>query len=158
MPYYYRGTTRGWPGNSSLSENRVTFVSTDPLVATLFAIECRRRGKAAVLVASPRNFEVVTYDRTGDLIDQALDGAFNDRESAIQLAVSPAEFEAQADFIVEVDLAIEVLKELGFDGIPILLGSRDDLNDELTETLRRGARLSLKEIREFDDKIKERLR
>ena len=47
-PYLYRGTTAGWPGNSVLQAERITCTSTDPLVATLFAIECRNHGRAII--------------------------------------------------------------------------------------------------------------
>jgi hypothetical protein len=55
-PYLYRGTTTGWPGNPVLREQNITCTSTDPLVATLFAIECRNHGRAIVAVARQDKF------------------------------------------------------------------------------------------------------
>ena len=58
-PYLYRGTTAGWPGNSVLQEEQITCTSTDPLVATLFAIECRNHGHAVILAVRTELFDKV---------------------------------------------------------------------------------------------------
>ncbi len=158
MPYYYRGTTRAWPGNNSLSENRLTYVSTDPLVVTFFAIACRNHGAAVVLVISQQKFEVAIPEDPDNPVDQKIDEDFNAIECAIQLAVSPSEFESGADLVVDVDLAIEVLNELGFTGIPVRLSGRIKLDEELRDTYTKEQRLSLRQIEEFDAKIRERMR
>ena len=43
---YYRGTTKGYPGNSS--REGWTSTTTDPRVATLFALEAKRFGSCIV--------------------------------------------------------------------------------------------------------------
>lgn len=39
VTYLYRGTTLGWPGTPTTSGEGITPTSTDPLIATLFAVE-----------------------------------------------------------------------------------------------------------------------
>src|SRR4051794_8251089 len=55
--YLYRGTTRDWPGNECLRHEGVTCTTTDPLVATLFAIESRNHGPAVILAVRRGVFE-----------------------------------------------------------------------------------------------------
>jgi hypothetical protein len=57
LAYLYRGTTEGWPGSLALQNERMTCTTTDPLVATFFAIECRNHGSALILAAPSRLFE-----------------------------------------------------------------------------------------------------
>jgi hypothetical protein len=38
-PYLFRGTSIGWPGNKTLQKVKMTPTSTDPFVATLFALD-----------------------------------------------------------------------------------------------------------------------
>jgi len=154
VPYYYRGTTRGWRGSSNSIEECITFVSTDPLVATLFAIECRNHGEAAVLLVARRAFQVVVSDDVSGRINP-VDLTFTVPECAVQLAVSAPELERQASYIVKVDDAIRILEELGVKPLPIRMTGRSDLQDYIFGTHADGERLSINQIREFDRKIEE---
>ncbi len=51
MSHYFRGTTKGYPGNGTSQRLAVTCVSTDPRKATLFAIESARFGSGVILIA-----------------------------------------------------------------------------------------------------------
>lgn len=139
--YYYRGTTRGWAGNPVLRDLKITCVTTDPFVAILFAIECRNHGQAAVLIAAKAEFETIEGENF-----------FAIPESAVNLAISPEEFEDRAVVVVEVDRAIAVLEELGFHPIPIRLTSLGHLQREILETYA-SMRLTLAQILEFDQRI-----
>lgn len=139
--YYYRGTTRGWPGNPVLQELGITCVTTDPLVAALFAVECRNHGAAAVILAAKARFAVAE----SNLLDLV--------ESAVNLRVAPIDFERSADLLVEVDLALDVLRDLGFT-LPVRLPF-SQLMDALKDSFAAGDRLTLLQIREFDRRIRE---
>ena len=86
-PYLYRGTTAGWPGNPVLQEEEITCTSTDPLVATLFAIECRNHGPAVILAAR--------QDQFLGLI--APTNHFFVFESAVNLYIPPLQFASKAE-------------------------------------------------------------
>jgi hypothetical protein len=151
LSYYYRGTTRGWEGSSNSIELGITFVSTDPLVATLFAIECRNHGQPAVLILS-KEVAPVLAEVTPERINP-VDITFDGLERAVKLAASPSDLERMASYIVDVDDAIVVLNELGFEDIPVRIGSKSELNRYLADNYASGVRLSLKQIREFDSRI-----
>ena len=138
--YYYRGTTRGWAGNLALREAKITCVTTDPLVATLFAIECRNHGQAAVVIAARADFELAKAN------------FFAEEESAVNLSVSALEFEDCAALIIDVDRAIAILEELGYRSIPIRLANAGHLQVEIMASSS-GMRLSLTQIWEFDRKL-----
>lgn len=133
----------------------MSYVSTDPFVATLFAVECRNHGAAAVLVIARHKFPTAEVEDHQNPIDAKLNETFNSVECAVQLAASPAELEEQADLVIDVDLAIKILGEMGFTGIPVRLASRDDLNDALFES--RETRLSTVQLRTFVARVREEL-
>ncbi len=146
--YYYRGTTRGWPGSPNLVEFRVTFATTDPLVATLFAIECRSRGEAAVLVASAGKFPVL--HSASSPVQGPVNLSFTLPEGAVELSVLPSEFERDADYIIPVEDAISLLIGLGFDPLPARIASHAQLDELIRETYNAGQRLTLRQIHEFN--------
>ena len=142
-PYLYRGTTAGWPGNIVLQEEKITCTSTDPLVATLFAIECRNHGRAIIL-ASRRS-----------LFDGLLAPAnhFWEIESAINLKISPVEFSLSAEVSLEVEKALEILRDLGFGDIPIRIRDNVALRDELLYSYEAGERLNTQQLRGFNSRM-----
>jgi hypothetical protein len=119
--YLYRGTTRGWPGNECLRTERITCTTTDPLVATLFAIECRNRGPAVVLVARRKPFE--------GLIGPP--NYFAIVECAVNVLVAPLDFASQAVLTLDVDQAITILGEMGFDRLPARISGQVALREAL---------------------------
>jgi hypothetical protein len=141
--YYYRGTTVGWPGDTMLQDQKTTCTTTDPLVATLFAIECRNYGRAVVLAARRDSF--------GSLIGPA--NYFDMIESAVNLLCPPLEFERQVDFFLDVD--IELLRELGFPDMPVRLSGKTILQQELEETHSLGMRLNKDQVTQFDARMQE---
>src|SRR5437016_3765656 len=105
--YLYRGTTEGWRGYPVLPGPAITCTTTDPLVATLFAIECRNHGHAVILAARA--------DLFGGLIGPA--NHFDLIESAVNVLMSPLDF-AQGAVTLEIDRVLDTLREIGFDQIP----------------------------------------
>ena len=149
--FYYRDTSLGWPGNPNPQSSEITCVSTDPLVATLFAIECRSRGAAAVLIASRSRFRVLEADPT-NLIDVRLTASFA-AENAVNLQVSAADFERSAEIVVDVDEAIDLLGRMGFGTLPARLGRREALDDEIRSSYNEGNRLTVRQLAEFEQLV-----
>jgi hypothetical protein len=143
-PYLYRGTTAGWPGNSVLQEERITCTSTDPLVATLFAIECRNHGHAVILAATKRD-DFLGYT--------APPNYFFDYESSVNLYIPPLQFAAEAGIILEVDRALAILRELGFEELPVRISSKEMLRDALWQSYVAGQRLSVEQLDRFNSRM-----
>jgi hypothetical protein len=143
--YLYRGTTLGWPGDSVLQELRITCTTTDPLVATLFAIECRNHGRPAILVARK--------DLFGELI--AEDNFFSVIECAVNVRISPLEFAALAEAVLDVEDSLTILRELGFEDLPVRLSGTTALQDLLEETHVRRMRLNEEQLRLFNEQMLE---
>jgi filamentous hemagglutinin len=143
--YLYRGTTEGWPGNPVLEEQQITCTTTDPLVATLFAVECRNHGRAIILAARRDRFENLIGPRN----------VFEDIESAINLSCSPIEFAEQAEFVLEVDRAIDILRDLGFEDVPVRLKGTTILQQEIGETHSLGMRLNKEQLDQFNARLSE---
>lgn len=143
--YLYRGTTVGWPGNPVLQERRTTCTTRDPLVATLFAIECRNHGRAVILAARRDPLESLVGP----------ENYFSVTECAINLRCSPLEFESQAELSLDVDASIVILRELGFSDMPARLRGKTTLQQELEETHALGIRLNEDQIRQFNARMQE---
>jgi hypothetical protein len=137
--YLYRGTTEGWPGNAVLQTRQITCTTTDPFVAALFAIECRNHGHAVVLAARRDLFKGLIAPRNH----------FDILEYAVNVRISPLEFARQAVVILDVDEVVEVLREIGFDQIPIRIGDKWTLRQALLSSKSRQ-RLNMEQIRLFN--------
>jgi hypothetical protein len=144
-PYLYRGTTAGWPGNSVLQEEQITCTSSDPLVATLFAIECRNHGHAIVLAVRRTLF--------AELL--APPNFFSMSESAVNLQIDPTEFARRADITLDVNRSLQILSELGFQNVPVRLTGWAALQQELDESLALGIRLNEEQIGLFNSRMLE---
>jgi hypothetical protein len=142
-PYLYRGTTAGWPGNSVLQEEQITCTSSDPLVATLFAIECRNHGHAVILVARRELFATVP----GPL------NYFSVSESAVNLRITPENFARRAEVVLDVDKSLRILDALGFADIPVRLEGRSALQQELDTSHAAGLRLNDEQIALFNGRM-----
>ena len=131
-PYLYRGTTRGWPGNPVLQEEEITCTSTDPLVPTLFAIECRNYGHAVILAVRRKLIE--------ELVGPP--NFFSVSESAVNLRIDPTKFARRAEVTLDVDKSLRILHEMGFLDIPVRLNGPAALQQELDESHAAGLRLN----------------
>jgi len=143
VKYVYRGTTEGWPGNMSLQDEKMTPTTTDPLVATLFAIECRNHGPALILAAPRSLFE--------GLIGPA--NYFSVIESAVNLEIFPMEFAIMAKEKLDVDQSIAVLHEMGFQEMPVRLSGSYALQRTIDESYKAGLRLSEEQIRSYNSRM-----
>ncbi|HEY2155447.1 MAG TPA: hypothetical protein VGH33_07445, partial [Isosphaeraceae bacterium] len=123
----------------------MTCTSTDPLVATLFAIYARQFGEAIVILGERAAFE-------------RLSGPSNyghEVEAAVNLLVSPIEFERRARWTLPVSQSVEVLDEIGFWGLPIGLVRPSDLRRSLEWTQAEGYRLNDYQIIQFNRRVVE---
>jgi hypothetical protein len=139
--YLYRGTTPGWPGTRGVQEAGVTPTTTDPLVATLFAIECRNHGQAIILVAPGKVFAALIGKRNHFAIV----------ECAVNIMVPPDVFARNAVRVVDADQSIAILNELGF-RLPIRI-ARGSLLTVLNDTHAEGYRMSFEQIQHYDRRV-----
>jgi hypothetical protein len=138
--FLYRGTTPGWPGNPSLHGNLRTCAKTDPIVATLFAIECLQRGPAIVLVASWAAFD-------------GLSGPTNHAavfECEVVLKISPIEFAKQAIVTLDAQHSRDILVGMGFDRIPVRISGKSALGEAIVQSHKESDRLSPEQILLFN--------
>jgi hypothetical protein len=141
-PLLYRGTTPGWPGSRGLQAAGVTPMTTDPLVATLFALECLRHGPAIIQFCE--RAAVAGLLQPGNVLA--------DLEREVVISVSPAEFTDRFECgIIDVHVAREILSELGYE-LPPTVADKWDLHNLLKST----PRLRDSDVREFDRRAGER--
>ena len=138
--YLYRGTTEGWPGYPVRPGEEITCTTTDPLVATLFAIECRNYGRAVILAAR--------HDMLEHLVAPA--NVFDIMESAVNLRCSPLEFASRAEFVLDVDESIAVLRVVGFVDVPVRLRAKSTLQQEVADSYSLGLRLNREQAQRFN--------
>ena len=141
VTYLFRGTTRGWSGNDVLQREGITCATTDPLVATLFALECRRWGQAVILTIGVQN---LTSEEQSDR-----ENFFSVIEQAVNILIPPAEFEKRTDLVIEIDQALSILKDMGFANLPVRIPNRQALQDALEESHHLGQRLNREQILDF---------
>jgi hypothetical protein len=127
-------------GNPGPQELRLTPTSRDPLVATLFALNCVRFGKAIV--------QICDRGSVADLIHPG--NTLNELEREVVIGVAPAEFTER--FVVDelpVSLTRQTLAEFGYE-LPVSIANNDVLNWWLCNT----PRLSHHDIARFDSAVR----
>ena len=103
--YYFRGTTAGYAGNATNQKAGVTCVSTDPRVATVFAIESSRFGSGVVHVVRAESIPESRKMEAGNW--------FALKESEVVLEMQIREFTELAEHTVSLEIARDVLSRLG---------------------------------------------
>ena len=134
--HLYRGTTRDWQGGESLRLLGITPTTEDPVVATLFALECCKFGEALVLFC--RRSAVQNLVQPSNVLV--------DLEREIAIGVSPLDF--AASYALRSVPAMDcrnLLAELGFE-LPPLIENKHHLN----LALKSSPRMSRRQIEEFD--------
>lgn len=139
VEYLYRGTTPGWPGSPGIRAIPRTPATTDPLVATLFAIHCLNFGNGVVLLA-PRKL-------VSDRIQPG--NYFAQLECEIGLEMSPTEFETHSVHVVPAHVAREALVNVGFAELPTRI-AKYKMTEALEYSERLGQRLAPQQIIEFN--------
>ena len=146
--YYYRGTTPGWPGNPILQTERKTCVSSDPLVATRFAIECLQHGPGTVLLI-PERAVMGSIDRPNH------SAIF---ESEVVVNLTPIESFEIAEMQIDAQIARDILIELGFGGIPVRISGKSALREVLVQSYAYSQRLSPDQTCNFNQRALETLK
>ena len=121
----------------------MTCTTTDPLVATFFAIECRNHSTALILAAPMSLFE--------GLIGPP--NHFAEMESAVNVQILPREFAIMAKEKLDLDRSIAVLHDMGFREIPVRISRWSTLQQTLDESYKAGLRLSEEQIRLFNNRM-----
>ena len=133
VKYLFRGTSEGFEGSAAAQKLGYTPTSTDPAVATLFAIESKNYGKGVLKVALPKDLQGVEY--TGNVLYSL--------EKEIALNLKPADFAAKSTLTITAEQASGILKNMG-----INLPSKVTL-DELSNVIKSTPKLTTAQIDEF---------
>ena len=101
---FFRCTSEGFAGSPTLQEIGVTPVSTDPVVATIFATEAENYGRGVFHIASRNDLAAVEILQGNVLADL-------EREVGINRL--PAEFARRASLTITVSQARGILASMG---------------------------------------------
>lgn len=135
--WYFRGTSAGFPGSRALQEIGVTSVSTDPVVATIFATESNSYGIGVVHIAA-------AHDLPGVRIIPGNVLAEIECEAGVEL--HPAEFARRATHTIAAEQARTILRELGIAVPSIIRGPAG-----VDAALKSLSRLNQEQVRQFVD-------
>lgn len=138
---YFRGTSEGYPGGRAAQLLRITPVSTDPVVATIFGTESENYAKGIVLIATSDDLAGVKV-RKGNVLSAL--------EAEVGLEILPLELAARASIILTAQEARAILREMG-----IVVPSRITGYDFLSDALRNTPRLKPEQITEFMQRVLE---
>jgi hypothetical protein len=105
--YLFRGTSPGWLGSPGAQATAVS-ATTDPYIATIFALEARAQGGQALLIYGGRS-QIGTFDMGNWM-------ALQEREVGVLL--SHSDFVAKAPYSIPVDTARQILKDMGLPDLP----------------------------------------
>ena len=141
--YLYRGTSRDWPGSEATQLLGISSLSSDPLIAVLFGLECRRHGEGVLLAVPNRDVR--------NLFCAA--NVLADIESEVAVRIPPRDLLSYAAVMIPAEVARDILRNMGFD-LPEVIASYRRLRNELIDTLKRGWRLSPSQIDQFDVDLK----
>jgi hypothetical protein len=137
--FYYRGTTREWPGSEALQSLNLTPVTTDPLIATLFALESSRFGEGVVYLC--------LKSEVAEMIDSG--NVLSELERELVIGVSPKEFaERLVAITIEAQSARTILAEMGYE-LPARIADKNILDWHL----RASARLRDQDVASFDARV-----
>lgn len=131
--FLFRGTSEGFNGSNASQQLGVTPTSSDPVVATIFALNSKNYGKGILQIALPQDLKGVQY--TGNVL-QSL-------EKEIGVGMAPAQFTLKASTTITADQAVGILKNMG-----IKLPTTVKL-ENLSEVIRNTPRLTPNQIQEF---------
>lgn len=141
---FFRGSSKGYAGNRTSQILGLTSVSTDPLVATIFATQSQtRHGVIGVVhIATPNDLTGLRF----------VEGhpAYRELELEFRLELQPVEFSKRASITLTAQEARAILKDMGIE-LPTKIYS----HGAITETLRDTPRLRLAQIRTFLQKALE---
>lgn len=114
-------------------------------MATLFAVECRNHGRAIIAAARREKF-------VGSV---GPPNHFVVFESAVNLYIPPLDFATRAEIILDVDRALAILVEIGFEDLPVRIRGKDALRHAILQSYEAGQRLNEEQRRWFDLRMDE---
>jgi hypothetical protein len=110
--HLFRGTSPGWAGSPGAQATAVS-ATTDPYIATVFALEARGQAGQAVVQFGPRS-SIGTFDVGNWMAAQ---------EREVGVLMTSKDFAARAPSSVPVDTARQVLGEMGMPALPHTVAS-----------------------------------
>lgn len=134
QPYLYRGTTLGWAGSESARRESRTCATSDPLVATLFAVHCLNFGRAVVHLVSRHGLPECPGNRLEEL------------EKEVVVEMPPVEFADRAVVTLSARESGDILRSIGL-ALPPRIASGYNM---LGYALEDWPRMTSSQIAEFD--------
>jgi hypothetical protein len=141
---FFRGTSKGYPGNRTSQILGLTSISTDPVVATIFATQSQTRHGVTGLV------HVAMPNDLADLRFVEGHPAYRELELELRIELQPAEFSKRASITLTAQEARAILSDM-----EIELPSKIYSHNAITETLRNTSRLEFSQIQTFLQKALE---
>ncbi|MGI4790080.1 MAG: RHS repeat-associated core domain-containing protein, partial [Janthinobacterium lividum] len=121
--YYFRGTSVGFPGGANAQKFQVSETSSDPAIATAFALNKQSYGGTTIVEAASRD------DLTGLEITKAPDMTFG-QELGWYVFTPPTDFAARASIKISSQSSRTILQGMGV-SLSYITYSRDDLTQQL---------------------------
>ncbi|SHJ73597.1 von Willebrand factor type A domain-containing protein [Clostridium cavendishii DSM 21758] len=138
---YFRGTTVGYKGSSGLQRVRITPVSTDPVVSTVFATEANNYGNGVLYIATKTDLEGIVIEE-GNVISVL--------EKEVGINLLPEEFAKKASINLTPEQSRSILRSMGID-LPSIISDKTQLSYVLHNT----PRLSNEQLIEYYKKVLE---
>ncbi len=110
--FLFRGTSPGWAGSPGAQATAVS-ATTDPYIATVFALEARGQSGQAIVQFGPRT-SIGTFDVGNWMAAQ---------EREVGVLMTATEFAERAPNAVSADVARRVLAEMGLPDLPSTVAS-----------------------------------
>jgi RHS repeat-associated protein len=133
IKYLFRGTSEGFEGSAALQKLSITPTSSDPVVATVFAVSSKNYGKGVLQIALPKELQGVEF--TGNVL-QSL-------EKEVAVGLKPADFASKTSLTITADQASGILNKMGVklpQNIPL---------ENISKVLKETPRLNQSQIDEF---------
>ncbi len=131
--YLFRGTSKGFEGNSALQKTYMTPTSPDPAVATIFAIESKNYGEGVLHIALPSKFQGAEY--TVNVL------ATLERE--VVVGVTPVVFAKKASITITAEQSRGILAKMG-----INIPARVSLSD-ISSVIKNTPKMTQKQSDQF---------
>ncbi len=122
--------------------HKITPASTDPAVATTFAIECKNHGVGVVQVISEETLKAKGIAIKGGNYLKSF-------EAEVGVSVAPLEFARSANYTIPVSVSRQILKDMG-----IYISARFGNTTSMGKFIRATPKLNKAQIIEYISRVK----
>ena len=120
--YLFRGTSKGYPGSRASQILNTTPTSTDPAVATAFAVQAKNYGEGTLQIALPVDLKGIKVETN----------VLYELEREVGVGISPMEFSKKINLQITADQARGILKEMGIN-VPASIPTTKNISEVLRD-------------------------